>query len=183
MKLLLTIFILLSSTAAAAFAEDSIVYMNFDKFYRGSKIVSAVRDSISVEFRQRDTELRELAQKIRDIQEELEKEDLALSEEIKQQKRREAADLDRELLRKGRALAEDRNLSFQERRGVINSEVMRLVRQLAKEKGYRMVLNPFVTLPFNNDRPITQEIVLYAEDSVDITDEVVELFDQEAKIN
>lgn len=168
---------------AVAQAADEIVYVDFDQFYRDSKLVSATRDSIIVEFRERDSELKTLADNFRALQEELEKEDLALSDEVKAQKQQELETLDRELARKGRALAEDRNIRFQERRVKIDEEVERIIQILAEENDYAMVLNPYIILPFGNDRTITHNIVLYAKDAANITEQVTARFDKEAKID
>lgn len=179
-KILLAL--LVTFTVAQA-KEGGVVYVDFERIYRESKVVSAVRDDINVEFRDREEKLKDLSDKIRSINEELEKESLTLSEGEKEAQRREVAEMERGFIRDRRALSEDLGVRFQEHRRIIDAEIERLIEKLAKEKAYGIVLNPYIILPFSGDRTLTHNVILYAADDADITEEVIELFDQEAKIS
>ena len=66
---------------------------------------------------------------------------------------------------------------MQERRRVIDTKIAEVVEEVARERGYSMVLNPFLTLPLPGNRTLTHNIILFADAKVDITDDVISEFD------
>jgi outer membrane protein len=176
--LLATLFLSASGLAA----EGDLVYVDFDRIYAESKVASAVVDDIKAEFGDREKSLRESSEKIKSLREELEKESLTLGDAEKRAREQEIGSLEREFVRERSAFGEDFNLRLQERRNVVDAEIERIIRKLAEENKYGMVINPYLVLPLGG-RTITHNIILYADDRVDITDEVIDLFDKEARVS
>ena len=181
-KILRTFLLPLLLIVSAAAEKGQIVYVDFDRVYRESKIVNAVREDIDVEFREREEALKKAGEDIAKNKEDLQKELLTLSEGEKEKRRRQIVELERDFARDRRALSEDLGLRFQERRRVIDAEISRLIKELAEEKGYRMILNPYIVLPFSGDRTLTHNVILYSDGTADITAEVIELFDEKAAV-
>lgn len=177
MKKLLLLALLVS---AGAHAAGEVVYVNFDRVYRDSKVINGIRTEISAEFRDREDALKAVGEEIRAMKEEIEKEALILSDTEKEERRRIIADKERNFLRDRRALSEDIGLRFRERRRAIDAEIARVINVMAEERKYGMVLNPHIVLPFSGDRTLTHNVILYADESADITGEVIERFDKEA---
>ena len=169
--------------AAGALAADRIVYVDFERIYRESTVVGAVQDDLRTEFKSREEALDASRQEILALQESLEKEELTISSAEKNERAREIARMERDFVRARQALVEDRSLRFQERRRVIDSEIERLITELAKEQNYTIVLNPYLRLPLSERSSLNHNIIIYADADADITDAVVELFDQKAKIS
>ena len=163
----------------AAFAEGETVFVDIDRVYRDSKVIGTVLDKIGAEFQDREDELREIGAKLERGQERLQKEALTLSEEEKDSLRGDIAQSEREFARKRRALVEDRGLRLQERRKRINSEIDKTIRALAEENQYALVLNPYIVLPLGGNRSLTHDIVLFAGDRTDVTDEVIARLDRD----
>lgn len=163
--------------AGAAHAEDGIAYVNFDRVYQESKLVRQVRDSINANFKEREDGLRRQSEEIRGLTESIEKDKLTLSDEESEKRRIEIEQKERNFVRDRRALVEDRGVVMQERRRVIDTKIAEVVEEVARERGYSMVLNPFLTLPLPGNRTLTHNIILFADAKVDITDDVISEFD------
>ena len=161
----------------SAHAEDGIAYVNFDRVYQESKIVRQVRDSINANFKEREDGLRRQGEKVQELNENAEKEKLTLSDEELEKKRAEIEQMERNFIRDRRALVEDRGVVMQERRRVIDTKIAEVVEKVARERGYSIVLNPFLTLPLPGNRTLTHNIILFADSRVDITDDVIAGFD------
>lgn len=182
-KLLLLTLLAAVAAAHPALAAGEIVYVNFDRVYRDSAIINDIRSEISTEFRVREDALKNIGEQIRTLKEEIEKEALILSEGEKEERRRDISAKERNFVRDRQALSEDIGLRFQERRRAIDAEIARVINAMAEEREYGMVLNPYIVLPFSGDRTLTHNVILYADENVDITDEVIKLFDKEASFD
>ena len=169
--------------SGGVFAADEIVYVDFDRIYRESKIIGTVETQLREEFAGREEALEAIREEMTSQRERLEKEELTLSEQEKDEIERQIIKMERDFVRNRQALVEDRTLRFQERRKIIDSEILRLVNQLAEEKDYAIVLNPFLHLPISERTSLNHNIILYANRDADITEAVIELFDKEADIN
>lgn len=167
----------------AALAADRIVYVDFERIYRESKVVGAVQDELQVAFKDRQDALQQSQEEITALREALEREELTLSDAERNERERNIIQMEREFVRNRQAFLEDRTLNFRERRQVIDAEIERLIAELAKEKSYTIVLNPYLSLPISGGNTLRHNIILYADETADITEEVIELFDQEAKIS
>ena len=80
-------------------------------------------------------------------------------------------------MRDRQELSEDRAISYEKRRKVIDIALSKVIESIAKERKYDTVLNPFM-----RGRALTHSILFYGGAKADITDEVIERFDKEAKL-
>ncbi|MDM5148034.1 OmpH family outer membrane protein [Candidatus Persebacteraceae bacterium Df01] len=163
--------------------ESQVAFVNFERIYQESKVVKAVRDEINVTFRSREKKLEEQGDKLRALQEELQKESLTFSEAQKESRISEIEQKGRQFERDRRALLEDRGAMLQEQRRTLDVEIAKIIEAIAREKKYSMVLNPYLTLPISDNRTLTHNILLYADASADITGDVIERFDKQARLN
>ena len=169
--------------AASAVAAEGIVYIDLDRIYRDSQQIEERRKNINAEFADRQQALEETSKKIRDLLDALEKEAPTLSDADKESRQRDITNIERDFRRDQRALVEDRGLRLQELRRNINGEISRLIKQVSEERAYKIVLNPFFVLPLSNERTITHNIILYAANEADVTDDIIKLFDEQAKLD
>lgn len=167
-----------AAVPAPAFAAG-IVYVDFDRIYRDSQVINDIRGEISAEFRDREDELKAAGEEIRALKEEMEKEALILSDAEKGERAREIDAKERNFLRDRGALREDIGLRFQERRRAIDAELERVIKTMAEERKYDMVLNPYIVLPFG-ERTLTHNVILYSNETADITNDVIKFFDEKA---
>ncbi|MBE8158507.1 MAG: OmpH family outer membrane protein [Betaproteobacteria bacterium] len=180
MKKIILAAAVLAGTFALARAEDGIAYVNFDRVYQESKIVRQVRDSINGNFKEREDALRGQGEKIRGLGEAAEKDKLTLNDDELEKRRGEIERMERNFVRDRRALVEDRGVVMQERRRAIDAKIAESVEKVARQRGYSIVLNPFLTLPLPGNRTLTHNIILFADAKVDITDDVIAEFDATA---
>lgn len=178
--LVLPIVFALANFAAAH--EGGVAFVNFERIYAKSALVKAVSDKINADFRKRTESLRQLDKEVRDKQDALQKDDLTLSDAEKEARGAEIATMQRKLVRDRQELREDRELRFEKRRKVIDTALSRIIEEIAKERKYDVVLNPFIILPVPG-RALTHNTLFYGSPGADITDEVIERFDKEAKLD
>lgn len=181
MKKIILSFIL--AWHGAALAADDTVYVDFERIYRQSQVVSALQDKLNSEFRPREEALEAQRAEFVAARDELRKEEITLSAQERETRTAALVKMERDFVRDRQALVEDRNIRFQERRRAIDLEVARLVSELAGEKGYTVVLNPFFSLPLAAGRVLNHSIIVYADPAADITDEVIRLFDEKANLD
>ena len=178
MKKLIGACLLLLASAAAA--ENGVAYINFERVYQESEVVQKVRAAINGDFADRENALRGQSDKLRQLQQDLEKESLTLSDADAEKKRGDIEQLERNFVRDRRALVEDRTVVMQDRRHKIDIEIAKVIETIARERQYSMVLNPYLTLPISSNRTLTHNIILFADNEADITSEVIARFDKEA---
>ena len=166
--------------ASAAAAENGVAYINFERVYQESEVVQKVRAAINGDFADRENALRGQSDKLRQLQQDLEKESLTLSDADAEKKRGDIEQLERNFVRDRRALVEDRTVVMQDRRHKIDIEIAKVIETIARERQYSMVLNPYLTLPISSNRTLTHNIILFADNEADITSEVIARFDKEA---
>lgn len=181
-KIIALLFAVLTAATPAAVA-DGVVYVDFERIFRDSKKIEDARKSINGEFASQQKGLDDANAKIRGMLDALEKEAPTLSDDDRENRRKEITALERDFLRDRRALVEDRGVRLQELRRVINNEIGRIIREVSEARGYKMVLNPFLVLPLSNERTLTHNIIIHAVDEADITAEIISRFDAEANLD
>jgi len=179
----ISIFLTTLLITALAGANEGIVYVDLERVYRDSQKINEKRKSINAEFTGRQQALEAAGKEIRDMLDKLEKEAPTLSDNDQEKIQKEITSKERDFRRDQLALVEDRNLRLQELRFKINTEINRLIQELSVARGYKIVLNPFFVLPLPNERTITHNIILYASDEADITQDVVSTFDEKANLD
>ena len=110
----------------------------------------AAQKKLEREFATRDQDLQKLAKQARDLQAQLDKDGVTMSDSDRKAKENDLANLNRDLQRQGREFREDLNL----RR---NEELGKMIQDIARAEKYDMIL----------------EQAVYVDPKVDITDRVM----------
>lgn len=141
-------------------AQDAlrIGYVNVVKIIETAPQGESVLKKLEAEFGPRDKQLRSLRDRIKKLEEELEKNPLAPNDTGRTEKERELADLRRNLKRDSQEFREDYNVRRNEELAALQKVVSQAIVQVAKEEKYDLVLH---------------EGAVYAGDRVDITEKVL----------
>lgn len=153
---LLTLMMTLSTPWAIA-AESKIGFVNTERIFRESAPAVRASKKLEKEFAAREQEIQKLAKQFRDLQANLEKENVTMSEGERRNKERDLANLNRDLQRSQREFREDLNVRQNEERAAFQDRVNKAIGDLAEKEKFDLVL---------------QEAV-YVSTKIDITDKVL----------
>lgn len=123
---------------------------------------------LEARFAPRRTELENLNKQIQDLQERLQNGERTLSDQEKARLQREGARLSRTLQRKQEELSEDYQDARDEVVNRIANKMMQVIDRYARQNGYGIVL----------DTSAQTTSVLYAANTVDITQDIIKLYNQ-----
>lgn len=154
--LLCLVFLCLSFSAYAA--DFRIGYVNAVRVIEEAPQGVAALKKLEAEFGQRDKELVSLQTRIRQGEEELQKNNAALKESDRRAREREILTLKRELKRATQEFREDYNQRRNEELAVLQQIVRKTILEIAKQDKYDLILH---------------EGTVYASDSIDITEKVL----------
>lgn len=139
-------------------AEFKIGYVNGVKVIEEAPQAAAALKKLEAEFGPRDKKLVELQGRIKQIEEDLQKNALVVKEADRRAREQELSGLKRDLRRATQEFREDYNLRRNEELAALQKLVQRAITELAKQEAYDLVLN---------------EGVLYAGPKTDITEKVL----------
>lgn len=125
-------------------------------------------EELQVQFAPRNAELQKIAQEIQELENQMRRQERTLSEEARLQLSRQL-ELKR---RQGQRMQEDIQAEFQiaqsDHVNKILAKMQKAIDQYARERGYSIIIN----------RSVNPDPVLYAAPAVDITDDIIRLYDQ-----
>ena len=147
--------------AAPAAAEGKIGFVNTERIMRDSAPAQRAQKKIEGEFTKRDQELTKLADQLKRLQEDLEKNAVTMAEGQRRQKERELTDLDRDFQRRRREFQEDLNQRRNEELAQVLEQANRAIRQIAEQEKYDIIFQDAV----------------YANPRIDITERVIKALD------
>lgn len=159
------LIVLATATMAAATlsvsASDSIKIgiVNTERILRETAPAVRAQKKIEKEFAPRDQELQKMAKQAKDLQTQLEKEGVTMSESQRRDKERELANLNREYQRAQRQFREDLNLRQNEEFAAILERANKAIQTIAESEKYDLILQ-------------LQDSV-YRSPRIDITDKVI----------
>jgi outer membrane protein len=148
----------LAVLVSPAFADLKVGYVNAVRVIEEAPQGVAALKKLQIEFGQRDKELVGLQDRIRQIDEELQKNVPVLKEADRRTREREILTLKRELKRATQEFREDYNQRRNEELAVLQQVVRKAILEIAKQEKYDLVLH---------------EGTVYASDSIDITEKVL----------
>ena len=157
----LTLAAALALPAAPAAAEGKIGFVNTERIMRDSAAAQRAQKKIEGEFTKRDQELTKLADQLKRLQEDLEKNAVTMAEGQRRQKERELTDLDRDFQRRRREFQEDLNQRRNEELAQVLEQANRAIRQIAEQEKYDIIFQDAV----------------YANPKIDLTDKVIKALD------
>ena len=150
--------ILLAGWAVAAGAvELKIGFVNTERVFREAAPAKRAQQKLEREFAKRNEELSRIEKQGRDLQAELERENVTITEPARREKERQLADISRNFQRLQREIREDLNLRRNEELAAVQERATRVINQIAEQEKFDLVL---------------QEAVL-ASGRIDITDKVI----------
>jgi outer membrane protein len=151
----------LAVPAAAALAEGKFGFVNTERIMRDSAPAQRAQKKIEGEFTKRDAELTRLADQLKQLQQDLEKNTVTMSDAQRRTKERELGELDRDFQRKRREFQEDLNQRRNEELAQVLEQANRAIRAIAEQEKYDIIFQDAV----------------YANPRIDITERVIKALD------
>jgi outer membrane protein len=146
-----------ASVFAAGAVELKIGFVNTERVFREAAPAKRAQQKLEREFAKRNEELARIEKQGRDLQGELERETVTLSEAQRREKERQLADISRNFQRLQREIREDLNLRRNEELASVQERATRVINQIAEQEKFDLIL---------------QEAV-FASGRIDITDKVI----------
>src|SRR3546814_3729184 len=133
--------------SAPVYAQATkIGFVNTERILRDTKPAKAAQSKIEAEFKKRDNELQNLANKLRSDAQKFDKDAPVLSESERVKRQRQLADLDSDLQRKRREFQEDFNRRRNEEFSGIVEKADAAIKKIAEQQGYDLIIQDAVTV-------------------------------------
>lgn len=145
---------LFSQTAAYA---EKIGFVNTERLLREAPLSIKAQKKLEKEFLPREQELQKMAKQARDLQTQLDKEGVTMSDADRKNRERELAGLNREFQKQSREFREDLNLRRNEELAVIQEKARKTILDIAKAEKFDLIV----------------EQAVYFNPKIDITDRVM----------
>jgi len=136
-------------------------FVNTERILRDAVPAQRAQKKIEAEFQKRDLELAKIADQLKRMQEDLDKNSVTMSDAQRRNKEREFADLNREFQRKQREFREDLNQRRNEELAQVVELANRVIRQIAEQEKFDIIFQDAV----------------FASPRIDITDKVIKALD------
>jgi outer membrane protein len=156
-QLLAAALVLGAALAPAALAQGKIGYVSTERILRDSQPAIRAQKKLDAEFSRREQDLNKVADQLKRMQDDLEKNGLTMPEAQRRNKEREFNELNRDFQRKRRELQEDANQRRNEELAAVVEQANRVIRQIAEQEKYDVIL---------------QDVVFFSS-RIDITDKVI----------
>ena len=153
----LVALVLLGWSLAAGAQQLKIGFVNTERVFREAAPAKRAQQVLEREFGARNTELAKLEKEGRDLQAELERENVTMPEAQRRDKERRLADISRDFQRKQREVREDLNMRRNEELAKVQERATRIINQIAEQEKFDLIL---------------QEAV-FASGRIDITEKVI----------
>jgi outer membrane protein len=151
-------FVLASAfVAAPALADAKIGFVNTERLLREAPLSVSAQKKLEREFAARDQELQKMAKQARDMQAQLDKDGVTMSDSDRRNKERDLGNLNRDLQRQGREFREDLNLRRNEELGQIQERARKAIQDIARAEKFDLIV----------------EQAVYFDPKIDITDRVM----------
>jgi outer membrane protein len=158
---LLTAVLAACAVPAAAQAPQSsgkFGFVHTERILRDSVPAMRAQKKIEAEFQKRDRELAGIADQLKKMQAELDRDAMTMSESQRRGKEREFGELNREFQRKQREFREDLNQRRNEELAQVVEQANRVIRMIAEQEKFDIIF---------------QEMPAYVSPRIDITDKVI----------
>ncbi|HET9652292.1 MAG TPA: OmpH family outer membrane protein [Usitatibacter sp.] len=157
MKRIASLLLLAGFALAANAAELKIGFVNTERVFREAAPAKRAQQKLEREFAARNAELGKIEKQGRDLQAELERENVTMPEATRRDKERQLADISRNFQRIQREIREDLNLRRNEELAGVQERATRVINQIAEQEKFDLII---------------QEAV-FASGRIDITDKVI----------
>src|SRR5438132_12318960 len=146
-----------ASIFAAGAVEMKIGFVNTERVFREAAPAKRAQQKLEREFAKRNEELTKIEKQGRDLQTELERENVTIPEAQRREKERQLADISRNFQRLQREIREDLNLRRNEELARVQERATRVINQIAEQEKFDLII---------------QEAV-FASGRIDITEKVI----------
>ena len=143
--------------APAAHAQLKIGFVNTERVFREAAPAKRAQQKLEKEFAARNAELAKVEKQGRDMQAELERDNVTMPESARRDKERQLADISRNFQRLQREVREDLNLRRNEELAKVQERATRVINQIAEQEKFDLII---------------QEAV-FASSRIDITEKVI----------
>jgi outer membrane protein len=155
--LLLAIALTAAALPVAAQPSGKFGFVNTERILRDAAPAQRAQKKIEAEFQKRDQELARIAEQLKRLQDDLDKNAVTMSDIQRRNKEREFGDLNREFQRKQREFREDLNQRRNEELAQVVEQANRVIRQIAEQEKFDIIFQDAV----------------FASPRIDITDKVI----------
>ena len=138
-------------------AEMKIGFVNTERVFREAAPAKRAQQVLEREFSARNVELAKVEKQGRDLQQELERENVTMTDATRREKERQLADISRNFQRIQREIREDLNLRRNEELARVQERATRVINQIAEQEKFDLII---------------QEAV-FASGRIDITEKVI----------
>ena len=142
----------------AAQPSGKFGFVHTERILRDSVPAMRAQKKIEAEFQKRDRELAGIADQLKRMQADLDKDAMTMTETQRRTKEREFGDLNREFQRKQREFREDLNQRRNEELAQVVEQANRVIRVIAEQEKFDIIF---------------QEMPAYVSPRIDITDKVI----------
>jgi outer membrane protein len=149
--------LILPLCAFAAAHAEKLGFVNTERLLREAPLSVKAQKKLEKEFSPRDQELQKMDKQAKDLQAQLDKDGMTMSDSDRKNKERDLANLNRELQRKSREFREDLNLRRNEELAVIQDKARKAILDIAKSEKFDLIV----------------EQAVYFNPKIDITDRVM----------
>jgi outer membrane protein len=157
LALALSMFLGLGAAASASAQEARIAAVNSDRILRESSAAKAAQSKLEQEFSKRDKALQDMAQRLKAMSDNIDKNGASMSPTDRAARQRDLAALDADFQRKQREFREDLNQRRNEELAAVLDRANKVIKQIAEQQHYDLIV---------------QEAV-YVSPRIDITDQVL----------
>ncbi len=142
---------LLAPAALAALAQApasttvlKIGYVNTERVLRDAAPARRAQSKLDAEFRPRDQDLARLADQLKKMQDDIEKNSVTMSESQRRNREREWGDLNRDFQRKQREFREDLNQRRNEELARVVAQANQVITQIAEQEKFDLIVQDAV---------------------------------------
>lgn len=155
--LALGLSMVISVGSVSAAAQDKIGFVNSDRLLREAAPAQAAQQKLEAEFSKRGKELEDVAQRLKNQSDKLEKDGAVMPEAERGKRQREFADADRDFQRKRREYQEDLAQRRNEELAAVLERANRVIKQIAEQEKYDLILQDAIY--FSSKIDITEKVI------------------------
>ena len=149
--------VVLCAAASVPANDMKVGFVSTERLFRESAPAVRALKKLEKEFQNRDAEVQKLAKQAKDLQAQVEKEGVTMSESDRRNKEQDLARMNRDLQRVQREFREDLNLRKNEELALVLERANKVIQEIAEKEKFDLIL---------------QEAV-YRSPRIDITDKVL----------
>lgn len=145
---------------AVAQAQDvKIGFVNTERILRESGPAVRAGKKLETEFSKKQAEIQKLADQLKRVQDDLEKNGVTMSDAQRRTKEREFNDLNRELQRRDRDFRDEVNQRRNEETATLVDQANRIIKQIAEQEKFDVILQATDALILNARVDITERVM------------------------